>query len=105
MVLDKNLLENEIIINDENKFNKLILIILRGQAEDITKYNLNLLNEKNYSKEEKEELISKIDNTLLLKNDIIPADVINIKVDKIDIRYNYDNILLNYQIDEKLEKY
>ena len=66
---------------------------------------MNLLNEKNYSKEEKEELISKIDNALLLKNDIIPADVINIKVDKIDIRYNYDNLLLNYQIDENLEKY
>ena len=105
MILDRKLFQNQSIINDENKFNKLILIILRGQAEDITKYNLNLLNEKNYSNKEKEELISKLDNSLFLQNDIIPAHVINIQVDKIDNKYNFDNLLLNYQIDEKLEKY
>jgi len=85
MVLDRKLFDDESIINDKNKFIKLILIILRGQTKDITNYNLNLLNERNYSKEEKEELISKIDNSLLLKNDIIPAHVINIQVDKINI--------------------
>ena len=105
MILDRKLFKDENIINDKNKFNKLILIILRGQTDDITKYNLNLLNDRKYSKKEKEELISGIDNSLFLKNDIIPANVIDIQVDKIDDKYNFKNLLLNYQTNEKFEKY
>ena len=105
MILDRKLFKDENIINDKNKLNKLILIILRGQTDDITKYNLNLLNDRKYSKKEKEELISGIDNSLFLKNDIIPANVIDIQVDKIDDKYNFKNLLLNYQTNEKFEKY
>ena len=105
MILDKKLFEDENIINNEDRFNKLLLIILRGQNNDITRYNLNSLIEKNYTIEEKEELISKIDKSLFLCNDIIPATVTNIQVDTIDNKYNFDNIILNYQTGKKLEKY
>ena len=42
-----------------------MIIILRGQEEGIVKYNFNLLNEINYSNEQKKELLSKMDNSLI----------------------------------------
>ena len=108
LVLERKLLDNENIINNESKFTRLMIIILRGQEEEIAKYNINLLNENNYSLEEKKELISKIDNSSFLKINIIPGlyvDLSKIQFDKMGDKFNFDNILITLLNNKKFEEY
>ena len=53
--MDRKLFDDTDIINNERKFSKLMIIILRGQEEEITKYNLNLIKEIEYTVEEKKD--------------------------------------------------
>ena len=69
---------------------------------------MNLLLEKNYSDKEKKELISNLDNSMLVKAKSVPgllADISKIEVNKIDIKYNFDNYLLHLQNDGLFEEY
>ena len=108
IVLENKLFDDERILNDENKYNKLLIIILRAQPYEFIQYNLNLLLEKNYSDKEKKELISNLDNSMLVKAKSVPgllADISKIEVNKIDIKYNFDNYLLHLQNDGLFEEY
>ena len=112
LAFEKKLFENDNIINDEIKFSRLMIMILRGQEEEIVKYNLNLLNEIIYTEEEKKALISNINNSLFFKNKLIPrlfpgfvVDTSKIQFDKIDNKYNFSNILIQLKSEEKSDDF
>ena len=106
--LERKLFENIDIIDNESKFSKLMLILLRGQDEEITIYNLNLLNEIDYTTEEKKELLLNMNKNLFLKTTIIPgltADISNIQINQIDSKFNFSNIVINIKNDEVFKEY
>ena len=104
LVLDRKLFDNSDIINNERKFSKLMIIILRGQEEEITEYNLNLIKEIDYTVEKKKDLILNLkDNLFLNPANIIPGiivDLSNIKIDRIDSKYNFSNFLISLKSNE-----
>ena len=107
MVLNKNLFNIKDIINDESKLNRLMLIILRGQTSTLAEYNLNIL-QKESTDQEKKISMSKIDNSSWLKIKFVPgvsADVSKMEIDKIDKKYNFNNILLCLKTQEIFEEY
>ena len=105
IALERKLFDNDNIINNESKFDRLMIIILNGQEEGIVKYNFNLLNEINYSNEKKKELLSKIDNSLIKITPGLYVESSNIQIDKIDDKYNFDNILETLINNKKYEEY
>ena len=108
IALERKLFEDENIINDESKFYRLMIIILRGQTEIEVKYNFNLLSEINYSKEEKQNLISKMDNSSFLKSKYFPgliADPSKIEIEKIDNKFSFNNLLVSLEFKEIFEEY
>ena len=82
-----------------------MIIILRGQEEGIVKYNFNLLNEINYSNEQKKELLSKMDNSLIKITAGLYVKSSDIQIGIIDDKYNFDNILETLKSKEKYKEY
>ena len=98
LVLERKLFNNNDIINDESKFSKLMIIILRGQKEEIAEYNINLIKEIEYTAEQKKSLLLNLKDSLFLKPKIVPRMTIelsNINIDEIDNKYNFSNYLIN----------
>lgn len=110
LALKMDIFHDELIYINEDKFSKLILIILRGQIDLITEYNLNLLELKTYSKYEKNELIAGLDKTNFFKSDVsklmdINVSNIKMKIDEKDDIYNFSNFLLRLKNDFPFENY
>ena len=107
LIFDKGLFDDQDIIEDESKLSKLILIILRGQISTLAEYNLNIL-QKESTIQEKKIAMSKIDNSSWLIVKMIPGvrvDVSKIEIDKIDKKYNFNNILLSLKTEENFQDY
>ena len=98
LVLKRKLFDNDDIINNESKFSKLMIIILRGQEEEIAEYNINLIKEIHYTNEDKKKLLLNSKESLFLKPKIVPRmtiDLSNINIEEIDNKYNFSNYLIN----------
>lgn len=85
-----------------------MIIIIRGQEDIITRYNLNLLKEDQLNDKDKLELLSKINNQSLFKNSVTPilkVDISNIQIKDIENKYNLRNSLTVIESTQPIEEF